>query len=85
MKHLHIPYFLVQLILLWCWTSGLPLLASDLPKRKGLLVRVQRLQNGTPVAEAFFGGMMKVDGCRRWSKRGSPEWAPMLVTCSQVL
>jgi hypothetical protein len=31
---------LVQLLLLDCWTSGLPLLASSFSKRKGLLVRV---------------------------------------------
>jgi hypothetical protein len=38
-----------------------------------------------PVAEAFFGGMTKVSGCRRWSKRIHRRWAPMLVTCSQML
>jgi hypothetical protein len=38
-----------------------------------------------PVAEAFFGGMTKVDACRRWSKRVHRRWAPMLVTCSQML
>jgi hypothetical protein len=38
MKHLHIPDLLVQLILLGRWTGGLPLLASGLSKRKGLLV-----------------------------------------------
>ena len=48
MKHLHVSDFLVQLVLLGCWTSGLPLLASGLSKRKGLLVRVQRLQSGSP-------------------------------------
>jgi hypothetical protein len=42
MKHLHVPDFLVQLVLLGCWTSGLPLLASGFSKRKGLLVRVKR-------------------------------------------
>jgi hypothetical protein len=41
MKHLHVSDFLVQLVLLGCWTSGLPLLVSGLSKRKGLLVRVQ--------------------------------------------
>jgi hypothetical protein len=48
MKHLHVSDFLVQLVLLGCWTSGLPLLASDLSKRKGLLVWVQRLQSDNP-------------------------------------
>ena len=38
MKHLHVSDFLVQLLLLECWTSGLALLASGLSKRKGLLV-----------------------------------------------
>jgi hypothetical protein len=48
MKHLHVPDFLVQLVLLGCWTSGLSLLASGLSKRKGLLVWIQRLQSGSP-------------------------------------
>ncbi len=33
------------IVLLRRWTGGLPLLASGFPKRKGLLVRVQRLQS----------------------------------------
>jgi hypothetical protein len=48
MKHLHVSDFLVQLVLLGCWTSGLPLLALGLSKRKGLLVWVQWLQSGNP-------------------------------------
>jgi hypothetical protein len=44
MEHLHISDLLVQVVLLGRWTGGLPLLASGLSKRKGLLVRVQRLQ-----------------------------------------
>jgi hypothetical protein len=48
MNYLHVSDFLVQLLLLECWTSGLPLLASGLSKRKGLLVRVQWLQCGSP-------------------------------------
>jgi hypothetical protein len=48
MKHLHVPDFLVQLVFLGCWTSGLPLLASGFSKRNGLVVRVQRLQSGSP-------------------------------------
>jgi hypothetical protein len=54
MKHLHIPDLLVQLVLLGCWTGGLPLLASGLSKRKGLLVRVQRLQSGSPCCRIFL-------------------------------
>jgi hypothetical protein len=38
-----------------------------------------------PGTEAFFGGMMKVSACRRWSKRVHRRWAPMLGTCSQML
>jgi hypothetical protein len=38
-----------------------------------------------PVAEAFFGGMTKVDACRRWSKRVHRRSVPMLGTCSQML
>ena len=48
MDYLHVSDFLVQLLLLECWTSGLPLLASGLSKRKGLLVWVQWLQSGSP-------------------------------------
>jgi hypothetical protein len=47
MDYLHVSDFLVQL-LLECWTGGLPLLASGLSKRKGLLVRVQWLQCSSP-------------------------------------
>ena len=43
MDDFHVPYLLVQLLLLECWTSGLPLLALGLSKRKGLLVWVQWL------------------------------------------
>jgi hypothetical protein len=40
MDYLHVSDFLVQFLLLECWTSGLPLLASSLSKRKGLLIWV---------------------------------------------
>jgi hypothetical protein len=39
MDYLHVSDFLIQL-LLECWTSGLPLLASSLSERKGLLIWV---------------------------------------------
>jgi hypothetical protein len=48
MDDFHIPDLLVQLLLLECWTSGFPLLASGLSKREGLLVWVQRLQCSSP-------------------------------------
>jgi hypothetical protein len=48
MEHLHIFDLLVQVVFLRSWTGGLPLLASGLPKREGLLVGVQRLQSGNP-------------------------------------
>jgi hypothetical protein len=38
MGYLHVSNFLVQLFLLECWTSGLPLLALGLSERKGLLI-----------------------------------------------
>jgi hypothetical protein len=41
MDYLHVLDFLVQLLLLKCWTCGLPLLALGLSKRKGLLIWVQ--------------------------------------------
>jgi hypothetical protein len=43
MDYLHVSDFLVQLLLLECWTSSLPLLASGLSERKGLLIWVQWL------------------------------------------
>jgi hypothetical protein len=43
MDYLYVSDFLVQLLLLECWASGLPLLASGLSKRKGLLIWVQWL------------------------------------------
>ena len=43
MNYLHVSDLLVQLLLLECWTSGLPLLASGLSERKGLLNSVQWL------------------------------------------
>jgi hypothetical protein len=48
MDYFHIPDLLVQLLLLECWTGGLPFLASGLSKREGLLVRVQWLQCSSP-------------------------------------
>jgi hypothetical protein len=43
MDYLHVSDFLILLLLLECWTSGLPLLASGFAKRKGLLIWVQWL------------------------------------------
>jgi hypothetical protein len=54
MEHLHISDLLIQVVLLRHWTSGLPLLASGLPKREGLLVGVQRLQRGSPCCWSFL-------------------------------
>jgi hypothetical protein len=48
MKQLHVLDFLVQLVFLGCWTSGLPLLALGFSKKKCFLVWVQRLQSGSP-------------------------------------
>jgi hypothetical protein len=48
MDYFHVPDLLVQLLLLECWTDGLPFLASDLSERQGLLVWVQWLQCGSP-------------------------------------
>jgi hypothetical protein len=44
MDDLHVPDFLVQLLLLECWTGGLSFLAPSFLERKGFLVLVQRLQ-----------------------------------------
>jgi hypothetical protein len=43
MDYLHVSDFLIQFLLLECWTSGLPLLSSGLAERKGLLIWVQWL------------------------------------------
>jgi hypothetical protein len=39
----YVPDLLVELLLLKCWTSGLPLLASGLSERESVLVCVQWL------------------------------------------
>jgi hypothetical protein len=48
MDDLHVPDLLVQLLLLECWTSGFPLLASSLSERESLLICVQWLQCSSP-------------------------------------
>jgi hypothetical protein len=40
MDDLHVPDFLVQLLLLECWTGGLPFLAPSFSERKSFLVWV---------------------------------------------
>jgi hypothetical protein len=60
-----VPDLLVQLLLLRCWASSLSLLALSFSQGECLLVSVQWLQ-GSPCAVVFFGGMVKVDACRRW-------------------
>jgi hypothetical protein len=40
--------FLIQVVLLWRWTGGLPLLVSGLPKRKSILIGIQLLQSDSP-------------------------------------
>jgi hypothetical protein len=64
MNDLHIPDLLVQLLLLECWTSGLPFLASGLSKRERVSWFGSSGCNATaPSAEAFFGGMTHVSAC----------------------
>jgi hypothetical protein len=46
--------FLIQIILRRRRTSGLPLLASGLPKRKDILIGIQRLQSGSPLWLKLF-------------------------------
>jgi hypothetical protein len=48
MDDFHVPDLLVQLLLLECWTGGLPLLASSLLERESLLICVQWLQCSSP-------------------------------------
>jgi hypothetical protein len=43
MDYLHVSDLLVQLLLLECWTGGLPFLALGLSEREGLLIWVQWL------------------------------------------
>jgi hypothetical protein len=45
---LHVLDLLVQLLLLECWTSSLPLLAPSFSERKSFLVWFQWLQCGNP-------------------------------------
>jgi hypothetical protein len=48
MEHLQVLDFLIQVILRRRWTGDLPLLASGLPKRKDILIGIQRLQSSSP-------------------------------------
>jgi hypothetical protein len=48
LKDLQVLDLLIQVVLRRRWTSGLPHLASGLPKRKDVLIGVQRLQSGSP-------------------------------------
>jgi hypothetical protein len=73
MKHLYVPDFLVQLVLLGCWTSGLPLLASGLSKRKVSWFGSSGCRAAAPVAEAFFSGMTNVKCLPKVVEKDSPE------------
>jgi hypothetical protein len=68
MEHLQVLDFLIQVILRGRWTGGLPLLASGLPKRKDILIGVQRLQSGSPCCWSFLRRHDEGDACRRCSK-----------------
>jgi hypothetical protein len=71
MDYFHVPDFFVQLLLLECWTSGLPFLALGLSERERVSwFGSSGCSAAAPGAEAFFGGMTKVSACRRWSKKG---------------
>jgi hypothetical protein len=43
LKHFQVLDFLVQVVLRRRWTGSLPLLTSSLPKRKDVLIGIQRL------------------------------------------
>jgi hypothetical protein len=73
MDYLHVSDFLVQLLLLECWTSGLPLLASGLLKRKGLLIWVQWLQRGSPCRRSFLRWHDEGQCLPEMVEKGSPE------------
>jgi hypothetical protein len=48
MDDFHVPDLLAQLVLLECWTGGLPFLASSLSERESFLICVQWLQRSSP-------------------------------------
>jgi hypothetical protein len=58
------------------------LLASRRESRSWFMSSGCRAAPGTV---AFFGGMSKVNACRRLWMWVHPRWSPMLVTCSQML
>jgi hypothetical protein len=71
MDYFHIPDLLVQLLLLECWTGGLPFLASGLSERERVSwFGSSGCSAAAPGTETFFGGMTKVSARRRWSKKG---------------
>ena len=85
MDDFHVPVFLVQLLLLICWTGGLSLLASGLSERESILVCVQWLQCSPwrcyLLRRHDEGWCFAEDGRKRVHQR----WASMLETCSQML
>jgi hypothetical protein len=88
MDDFHVPDLLVQLLLLECWTGGLSLLASSLSKRERVSWFVSSgCSAAAPGAEAFFGGMMKVKACRRWSNEftgGGRQCWGLVLKCYEL-
>jgi hypothetical protein len=60
-------------------------LASDLSERERVSWFVSSGCSAAPGAVIFFGGMTKVDALPKIVEVSTPEGAPMLGTCSQML
>jgi hypothetical protein len=69
----HVSDLLVQLLLLECWTSDLPLLASSLSERERVSWFVSSGCSAAPGAVIFFGGMKKVDALPKVVEVSTPE------------
>jgi hypothetical protein len=70
---LHVLDFLVQLLLLKCWTGGLSLLASGLSERERVSWFVSSGCSAAPGDVIFFGDMTKVDALPKVVEVSTPE------------
>jgi hypothetical protein len=82
MDSFDVPYFLVQLLLLRCWTCSIPLLSSSFAQC--VLVDIQWLQC-SPLPWSFLRRHDEGHSLPKMVEWVHQRWAPMLGTCSQML
>jgi hypothetical protein len=84
MDGLQIPDFLVQLLLLRCWAGSFSLMSPSISEGKCVLVCVQWLQC-SPWRCCLLRRHNEGGCLQKVVVRVHRRWAPMLVTCSQIL